>query len=142
MEDLVLSCRSNVEFVLRSMLEDQLADVTAAQETGRRRAEQGVPLPYVMAAFRVGFSRIWANLVEQARRQDLVSSDALVDAASDIWAVHDTFAEAMAAAHPPCGTNVSDRRWSPPCSMGACWKTQPCGTSSTCCGSPGAGRSW
>jgi sugar diacid utilization regulator len=58
-----------------------------------------VPLPYVMAAFRVGFSRIWERLVDRARGQDLVPSDVLVDAASDIWAAHDTFAEAMASAY-------------------------------------------
>jgi hypothetical protein len=98
-EDLRSSCRANAEFVLRSMREDQQADVSAAQETGRRRAEQGVPLPYVMAAFRVGFSRIWKRLVDRARFQGRVSSDVLVDAASDIWAVHDTFAEAMASAY-------------------------------------------
>jgi hypothetical protein len=98
-EDLLRSCRANVEFVLRSMREDLVPDVSAAQETGRRRAEQGVPLPFVMAAFRVGFSRIWKRLVDQTRRQDVVSSDVLVDAASDIWAVHDTFAEAMASAY-------------------------------------------
>jgi hypothetical protein len=95
-EALVHSCRSNAEFVLLSMREDKLADVSAAQETGRTRAEQGVPLPYVMAAFRVGFSRIWKRMVDHARRKDLVPSDVLVDAASDIWAIHDTFAEATA----------------------------------------------
>jgi hypothetical protein len=98
-EELRRSSRANAEFVLRSMREDRLADVSAAQETGRRRAEQGVPLPYVMAAFRVGFSRIWKRLVEHARLNGLVSSEVLVDAASDIWAVHDTFADAMATAY-------------------------------------------
>jgi hypothetical protein len=98
-DDLRRSCRGNAQFVLRSMREDQLADVSAAEETGRRRAEQSVPLPYVMAAFRVGFSRIWERLVDRARGQDLVPSDVLVDAASDIWAAHDTFAEAMASAY-------------------------------------------
>lgn len=58
-----------------------------------------MPLPVVMAAFRVGFNQIWTNLVTHARRQGLVTSDALVYAASDIWAVHDTFAEAMASAY-------------------------------------------
>ena len=58
-----------------------------------------MPLPYVMAAFRVGFSRIWERLVDRARGQDLVPSDVLVDAASDIWAAHDTLAEAMASAY-------------------------------------------
>jgi hypothetical protein len=95
-EELHRSSRANAEFVLRSFVEDHVPDVTAASETGRRRAEQGVPLPVVMAAFRVGFSQIWRNLVEQARARGLVSSEALVDVASDVWAAHDTFAEAMA----------------------------------------------
>jgi PucR C-terminal helix-turn-helix domain len=98
-EDLRRSCRGNVEFVLRSMREEQLPDVSAAEQTGRRRAEQGVPLPYVMAAFRVGFSTIWQRVVDHARRGGTPSSDVLVDVASDVWTVHDTFAEAMASAY-------------------------------------------
>jgi hypothetical protein len=98
-EDLRRSCRGNVEFVLRSMREEQLPDVSAAEQTGRRRAEQGVPLPYVMAAFRVGFSTIWKRVVDHARRGGTPPSDVLVDVASDVWTVHDTFAEAMASAY-------------------------------------------
>lgn len=98
-EELQRSCRANVEFVLTAIRDDQTADVRAAEQTGRRRAEQRVPLPVVMAAFRVGFNQIWTSLVTHARRHGLVTSDALVDAASDIWAVHDTFAEAMASAY-------------------------------------------
>jgi hypothetical protein len=97
--DLRRSCRGNVEFVLRSMREEQLADVSAAEQTGRRRAEQGVPLPYVMAAFRVGFAAIWQRVVDHARRGGTPPSDVLVDVASDVWTVHDTFAEAMASAY-------------------------------------------
>ncbi len=98
-EDLRLSARANAEFVLHSMRDDLEADISAAQQTGRLRAMQGVPLPSVMTAFRVMFSRIWTRLVDQARSTGTVSSDVLVDAASDIWAVHDTFAEAMASAY-------------------------------------------
>jgi hypothetical protein len=97
--ELERSCRANVQFVLTAMRDDQTADVSAAEETGRIRAEQKVPLPVVMAAFRVGFNQIWTSLVSHARRQGLVTPDALVNAASDIWSVHDTFAEAMASAY-------------------------------------------
>ena len=98
-EDLRLSCRANAEFVLHSMREDHDADISAAQQTGRTRAVQGVPLPSVMTAFRIMFERIWTRLVDQSRSTGTVSSDVLVDAASGIWAVHDTFAEAMASAY-------------------------------------------
>jgi hypothetical protein len=98
-EDLRLSCRANAEFVLHSMRDDRDADISAAQQTGRLRAVQGVPLPSVMSAFRIMFSLIWTRLVDQARDTRAVSSEVLVDAASGIWAVHDTFAEEMASAY-------------------------------------------
>ena len=98
-EDFERSTRDNVQFVLHSFLQPELPDATAAEATGRRRAEQGVPLAFVMAAFRVGFSQIWTHLVERARVRGTVASDALVDAASDIWSAHDMFAEAMASSY-------------------------------------------
>ena len=58
-----------------------------------------MPLPFVMAAFRVGFREIWRVLVDRSRRGDAVSPNALVDAASDIWAAPDTFSEAMASSY-------------------------------------------
>ena len=98
-DDLRRSVRGNLEYVLRSLREDQVADVSAARATGTLRAEQGVPLAVVMAAFRVLFSQIWHSLVQHSRAQEKVSDQALVDAASDLWSAHDTFAEQMAAAH-------------------------------------------
>jgi hypothetical protein len=98
-DELMRSTRENVQFVLRSFVQTELPETGAAEITGRRRAEEGVPLAFVMAAFRVGFGQIWANVVEQARIRGTIASDALVDAASDIWSAHDMFAEAMAAAY-------------------------------------------
>ncbi|MER7243360.1 helix-turn-helix domain-containing protein [Kribbella sp. NPDC000426] len=98
-DDLRASVRGNLEYVLRSLREDQYADVAAARTTGALRAEQGVPLAVVMAAFRILFSQIWHSLVRHARAHQQVSNQALVDAASDLWSAHDTFAEEMAAAH-------------------------------------------
>jgi hypothetical protein len=98
-DELERSTRDNVQFVLRSFLHADLPETDAATITGRRRAEEGVPLAFVMAAFRVGFGQIWTNVVEQARIRGTIASDALVDAASDIWSAHDMFAEAMAAAY-------------------------------------------
>ncbi|HEY3478582.1 MAG TPA: PucR family transcriptional regulator, partial [Streptomyces sp.] len=98
-DDLRESVRGNLEYVLKSLREDRFADVAAARTTGALRAEQGVPLSVVMAAFRILFSRIWHSLVRHSRAQEQVSDEALVDAASDLWAAHDTFAEEMAAAH-------------------------------------------
>ncbi|SEQ40882.1 PucR family transcriptional regulator [Microlunatus flavus] len=86
---------ANVESVLRSFVFEGPPDVAAARATGRERGEQGVPLPIVMAAYRVGFHEIWTRLLERARSGG-VTSDALVEAASQIWSAHDTFSQAMA----------------------------------------------
>jgi hypothetical protein len=90
---------ANVESVLQSFVSLGLPDVSAAQATGRERGEQGVPLPIVMAAYRVGFHEIWNQLLDRARSGGRVTSDALVDAASQIWTAHDTFSQAMADAY-------------------------------------------
>lgn len=91
--------RANVESVLQSFVSPGLPDVSAAQSAGRQRGEQGVPLPIVMAAYRVGFHEIWTRLLERARSGGQVTSEALVEAASQIWAAHDTFSQVMADAY-------------------------------------------
>jgi hypothetical protein len=91
--------RANVESVLESFVGQDLPDVSAAQAAGRQRGEQGVPLPIVMAGYRVGFHEIWTRLLERARSGGQVTSEALVEAASQIWAAHDTFSQAMADAY-------------------------------------------
>ncbi len=91
--------RAHVESVLRSFVSSGPPDVSVAQAAGRERGEKGVPLPAVMAAFRVGFREIWDHLLERARSGGRVTSDALVEAASQIWAAHDTLAQAMADAY-------------------------------------------
>lgn len=90
---------ANVTSVLQSFVSEGPPDLSAARATGRERGEQGVPLPIVMAAYRVGFREIWTRLLERARSGGQVTSEALVEAASQIWAAHDTFAQAMADAY-------------------------------------------
>jgi hypothetical protein len=97
-DDLRASVRGNIEYVLRSLREDEYADVAAARRTGALRAEQGGPLAVVMVAFRILLSQIWHSLVRQARAHELVSNQALVDAASDHWSARDKFAFVVVAA--------------------------------------------
>ena len=73
-EDLRRSCHDNIDRVLE-ILRDALGDrglppedepvYGAARETGRRRAEQGLPLADVLRSFRIGGRLIWDDLVEQ-----------------------------------------------------------------------------
>jgi hypothetical protein len=73
-EDLRTSCHDNVDRVLE-ILRDAVGQeglpaeddpvYGAARETGRRRAEQGLPLDDVLRSYRIGGRLIWDDLVEE-----------------------------------------------------------------------------
>jgi len=72
-------------------------DPVAARATGRRRAEQGAPLPDVMAAYRVGTRYLWEAVVAAAT--GTVSNEAVVRAASQLWDVQSIYTDAMSTAY-------------------------------------------
>jgi hypothetical protein len=91
------SCRAHIEFVLTSVAGGDV-DASAAQATGRRRAEQGVPLPALMSAYRIGSKFLWDTIAAAAEGSG-VSPVALVRAASDIWELQTVYTEAMSASY-------------------------------------------
>ena len=101
--DLARSCHDNLQRIL-----EDLADLTpstpgdpydAPRATGHRRAEQGVPLESVLHAYRLGHRVIWEQLVQHARRAGGAALDVLVDAASEVWALVDTYSAEVARAY-------------------------------------------
>ncbi|GAA3104096.1 hypothetical protein JOF29_003578 [Kribbella aluminosa] len=69
---------------------DTSLDIRPAQYTGRRRAEQSVPLPEVLQAFRIGFEVLWERLVGHVRRSwEPDEADGLLTAASVLWRLSD-----------------------------------------------------
>jgi hypothetical protein len=97
-KDLRNNVRANFVFAFRVLGGVHTVDVSEARQTGRRRAAAGVPLPSVMAAYRVGSRFIWRVLVEEAAKA-AVTSEALVAAASDVWLIQDEFTEAMVSGY-------------------------------------------
>ena len=97
--DLRESCHDNLARILQSLTgERQPGDVyDAPHATGRRRAEQGMPLESVLHAYRLGHRIIWDSLVDQARTADTV--DALVVAASHVWELVDDYSSEVARAY-------------------------------------------
>lgn len=97
--DLRQSCHDNLARILQSLTgEQQPGDVyDAPHATGRRRAEQGMPLESVLHAYRLGHRIIWDSLVEQARSADTV--EALVVAASHVWELVDSYSSEVARAY-------------------------------------------
>jgi len=94
-DDLYESCRTNLEFMFRHLAHEPLLDLEAPRRTGRRRADQGVPLALVQNAFRNSFECMWQMIVAAGAETESVSDADLVAIAGEIWTFHDTFTSAM-----------------------------------------------
>jgi hypothetical protein len=104
-DDLWQSCHDNLTRVLEMIAEhagpcpdtDRRHD--AARATGRRRAEQRMPLDDVLRSFRLGGRLVWEALIEQARVDHCVDTDALLELATRVWEVVDATSAQVAAAY-------------------------------------------
>jgi DNA-binding PucR family transcriptional regulator len=101
LEDLHRSIAQNLRSVVTAISNPQTSlDLTAPQETGRRRAHQGVPLPEVLQAYRISFALMWDELVEDSRHgRQPVTADVLLSTASKIWELSDEHAVALTEAY-------------------------------------------
>ena len=101
--ELARSCHDNLQRILEDLA--GLAASTpegpyaAPRATGHQRAQQGVPLESVLHAYRLGHRVIWDHLVREARLAGGATLDVLVDAASEVWALVDTYSSEVARAY-------------------------------------------
>ena len=93
------SCIANTRYVFAALAGAGEADVSVAEETGVRRAAAAVPLPGVMAAYRVGFRHLWETTLAEARRLGDVSTDAILESMAQIMIAQDRFTQAMTDAY-------------------------------------------
>ena len=106
-DDLRSSCRDNLASVLQMIAEPAVdggpagrrEHYDAAWATGRRRAEQGMPLDDVLRSFRLGGRLVWEALIDQARADHLVDTVGLLDVATRVWEVVDATSAQVAAAY-------------------------------------------
>lgn len=100
-DDLHRSIAGNLRFMVTALAgADLMADLTAPDETGRRRAHQGAPLPEVLQVYRIGCAMLWDLLVDHARTHAGPGTmDALVDVASLLWQVNDEHASRLTEAY-------------------------------------------
>jgi len=98
-DDLNRSCRQNLEFGFRSLVDAGPYDLSAPRRTGRLRAAQGAPLVMVLSAYRTGFAYMWDCVVAEAKRSGLVSATELVRIASDMWTLNEMFTTEMATSY-------------------------------------------
>jgi PucR C-terminal helix-turn-helix domain/GGDEF-like domain len=97
-DELRRSCVANMTYVFDALTGHADADVSVAEDTGIRRAVAGVPLAVVMSAYRVGFRYMWEATLAQAKQLD-ISTDAILEATSQIMIAQDTFTQAMTGAY-------------------------------------------
>lgn len=95
-DELDASCEVNMRYVLGQLAGMEVVSLDTPRATGAARAEQGMPYPAVLQAFRVGGRYIWEVLVERAAAE---SRDVLLLAAADIWAVSDDLAAQVTEAY-------------------------------------------
>lgn len=93
------SCTANADLVLSHFRRVDAPDLSPARETGRIRAEQGMPLADTLHAYRVGFELLWTEIIDEARTHPEVSDAQLVSQSAEIWALFGLYAEAVAATH-------------------------------------------
>lgn len=98
-EELEEACRTHIGNALRALTGQVPLDTEAAARIGRRRAQQNMPLPGVMTAYRIGVKYFWEAVVAEATRNSLMGSDMLVVAASAMWVLQDRITEAMVSGY-------------------------------------------
>jgi hypothetical protein len=98
LDDLSVSVRDNLRHILHRLAGRPTAGFEPARATGRRRAEQGAPLPAILHAYRVAWTFVWTAIVAEASTVELASA-ALLDTASELWLIVDELSGEVTAAY-------------------------------------------
>ncbi|MEV7993642.1 helix-turn-helix domain-containing protein [Streptomyces sp. NPDC086077] len=95
-------CRDNLVLALEDFggLPTSVGDIeAAATETGRRRAEQGMPLDSVLQAYRRGGRVLWQAMAEPLRGPAAADQDLVLEVAGALWETIDRFSTVMSDAY-------------------------------------------
>jgi PucR C-terminal helix-turn-helix domain/GGDEF-like domain len=87
-DDLRTSVLDNLVHILSRFAGRPTPGLEAPRETGRRRAEQGVPVAVILHAYRIAGKFLWAAILAEAEGSD-INPTALLEAASDLWFIID-----------------------------------------------------
>ena len=98
-DDLRASVAHNLTYLLGFLTGSETLELEAPRRTGRQRAEQAVPLPEVLRAYRVAIAMMWQRLIDAAREAGLETQAALLGAASTLWEIADEYSQALTEAY-------------------------------------------
>jgi hypothetical protein len=101
MDELHSSIDDNLRFLVSGLAHPRRApDLSVPRGTGRRRAQQGVPLPEVLQVYRISFATLWDTLVGHARNgYGAALSESLLTTSTLIWRLADEHATALTEAY-------------------------------------------
>ncbi len=92
-------CTQNVRFLFAGLTSAAVFDTTAAASSGCEGARAGVPLPTLMAAYRIGCRLIWEEIVTLAAQRPDITPEALIRATARIWMAQDVLTDATVSAY-------------------------------------------
>ncbi|MFK0211002.1 PucR family transcriptional regulator [Streptomyces sp. NPDC090298] len=99
LDSLRRSCTANADLILTHLRVGGAPDASSARETGRLRAQQGVPLADTLHAYRIGSQFLWTEILAEARARPEVSDDLLLSESTEFWALSGLYAESVAVAY-------------------------------------------
>jgi hypothetical protein len=97
-EDLRASVRDNLVHILSQLSGHPMPGLEPPRATGRRRAEQGVPLPVVLHAYRVAGKFIWSAVLAEAAGDPTATTE-LLRTGSELWLIIDTHSGSITDAY-------------------------------------------
>jgi hypothetical protein len=96
-EDLRGSVRDNLLYILSRLAGRPSPGLGAPRATGRRRAEQGAPLPAILHSYRVAGTFVWSAILDEAAAE--ANAAALLPAASELWSIMDELSSSVTDAY-------------------------------------------
>lgn len=97
-QDLRDANRLNMVAILSQLAGVPGPGLASPAETGRKRAEQGMPIAAVLRAYRIGTGYVWEKLTEVAGK-DPETAQALLALATDVWGLVDDYSQALTSAY-------------------------------------------
>jgi PucR C-terminal helix-turn-helix domain/GGDEF-like domain len=96
--DLLQSVHDNLAYILTRLAGRRTLGLAAPRATGRRRAEQGAPLPAILHSYRVAGTFIWSTILDEGLAND-GNAVALLPAASELWSIIDELSSSVTEAY-------------------------------------------
>lgn len=102
-------CRANLERALTALVEGRGLPLDAARKTGLAQARQGIPLPSVLRAFRIGGIFVYERLLELAGPES-INPARTVEINAGVWKTIDLYSDALTTAYSEVAAELSHEK--------------------------------